>query len=304
MSIWKPGPGEVLLARVPLTFSTGAAMRVRGMRWFRDIERNDIQHELAGWPEGPVYAARSTGDTVARNTLKGAAMAVGVAILGVLTSQGGSTPGGPSEEGSDTSDDRGDEVEDFPVMWAAPGTVARTLPWQLDPGRSSAKRYRTHAVITDRRLVIVGFPYVKHNDRLIDDERLWEIPRSTIAEVVPRDFKDGQDVKIVFADGSWCRLSSIKRMRLIRHLDKDVQFIPLDTLTPAQRNTVERFAAAQPPDAQAPLVSQNACGCFRVHVVAPSTVHAFFGDSELSTVMDAQGTELPLTEYHPEDFPS
>lgn len=304
MSVWQPDPGEVLLARVPVAFATGAAMRVRGMRWFRDTERNDIQQELVGWPEGPVYTARSTEDTVARNTLKGAAMAVGVAILGVLTSQGGSTPGGPSEEGSDTSDDRADEVEDFPVMWAAPGTVARTLPWQLDPGRSTDKHYRTHAVITDRRLVIVGFPYVKNNDRLIADELLWENERSVIGEVVPRDFKDGRDVKIVFADGSWCRFSSIKRKRLIRHLDKDVRFIPLDALTPGQRSTVERFVAAQPPDAQPPLVSQNACGCFRVHVVAPSTIHAFFGDSELSTVMDAQGTELPLTEYHPEDFPS
>jgi hypothetical protein len=41
MNVWKPAPEETLLARVPVTFATGAAMRVRGRRWFRDAERND-----------------------------------------------------------------------------------------------------------------------------------------------------------------------------------------------------------------------------------------------------------------------
>lgn len=61
MTIWQPEPGETLLGRAPMTFATGAAMRVKGMRWFRDTERNDIQGELPGWPEGPVYTTRSTG---------------------------------------------------------------------------------------------------------------------------------------------------------------------------------------------------------------------------------------------------
>ncbi|WP_307624656.1 hypothetical protein [Streptomyces turgidiscabies] len=128
-------------------------MRVSGMRWFRDQDGHDIQGELVGWPAGPTYTAHSTSGTIARNTVKGVAIAAGVAVLAFLSAHGGNLSGYMgSEGGSDTSDDHADEVDDFPVMWAARGTVARTLPWQLDPGRSSERRYRTHAVVTDRRL--------------------------------------------------------------------------------------------------------------------------------------------------------
>lgn len=302
MNVWQPEAGETLIARAPVTFATGAATRVKGMRWFRDTGRNDIQSELAGWPEGPTYAARSTGDTVARNTVKGAAIAVGVAVMGLLSSQSGSVGPGHSDKGSDTSQDHPDEVEDFPVMWAAPGTIARTLPWQLDPGRCDQKSYRTHAVITDRRLIIVGFPYVKGKESVIDDELLWETPRSTIERVELREFKIGNDAKIIFTDGSWCRVSSIVRERLTRYLIEPLAFIPLDSLTPAQRNTAEAFAAAQAPDAQPPLVKQNPCGCFRIEVLAASRTNASFGHSGLNTVMNADGRELKLTERHPEDL--
>jgi hypothetical protein len=61
--------------------------------------------------------------------------------------------------------------------------LARTLPWQLDPARSDEKHYRTHAIITDRRLVIVGLLYHKKDGSLIEDEPLWEIPRTHISEV-------------------------------------------------------------------------------------------------------------------------
>jgi hypothetical protein len=302
MSVWWPDAGETLIARAPVTFATGAATKVKGMRWFRDTQRNDIQNELDGWPEGPEYTARSAGSTTGRNTVKGAAMAVGVAVMGLLSSQSGSVGPGRSDKGSDTPDDRADEVDDFPVMLAAPGTVARTLPWQLDPARSSQDQYRTHAVVTDQRLVIVGFPYIKGEERRIADEVLWETPRSGIGRVELRDFKLGNDAKIAFTDGSWIRVSSIKRERLTRYLIEPLDFIPLASLTQAQRNTAERFAAAQAPDAQPPLVKGNPCGCFRVEVVAPSTVHASFGHSGLNTVMDPNGTELRLTEYHQEDF--
>ncbi|MFC9848381.1 hypothetical protein ACFWFF_00450 [Streptomyces sp. NPDC060223] len=303
MSVWQPESDEKVIARAPVTFATGEAMRVSGMRWFRDTQRNDIQDELAGWPKGPTYTARSTGSTVARNTVKGTAIAAGLAVLGFLSFHGGNIGGTPgTERGSKTSLDRADEIDDFPVMWAAPGTIARTLPWQLDPGRSSEKHYRTHAVITDRRLVIVGFPYVKGNYSQVDDEFLWEASRSTIERVELRDFKIGQDSKVVFTDGSWCRLAGVNRERFTRYLIEPLDFIPLDSLTPAQRNTAESFAAAQAPDAQPPLVKRNACGCLRVEVVAPSTIHAFFGYSSLNTVMDENGTELKYTDRHPEDL--
>ncbi|MEU3145469.1 hypothetical protein [Streptomyces sp. NPDC006999] len=303
MNVWQPKPDEILLARAPITFATGEATRVKGMRWFRDTERRDIQHELTGWPPGPVYTAHSRGGTTARNTVKGTVMAAGAVIIGFLSSHGGNISGTPSSNvGTDTSDDQADEVNDFPVMWADPGTVARALPWQLDPARSPAKHYRTHAIVTDQRIVVVGFPYIKEDDRLIRDELLWEVPRSLIANVELRNFKVGHDAKIVFTDGSWCRVSSANRERLTRYLIEPLDFIPLETLTLAQRNTAESFAASQAPDAQPPLVKRNTCGCLRIEILAPSTVHAFFGHSGLNTVMDAHGTELRLSEYHPQDF--
>ncbi|MFD4522686.1 hypothetical protein ACFWP7_01845 [Streptomyces sp. NPDC058470] len=303
MSVWQPESDETFIARAPVAFATGEAMRVGGMRWFRDPQRNDIQDELAGWPTGPTYTARSTGDTVARNTVKGVAIAAVVAVMGFLSAHGGNVGGDMSSDpGTRKSNDPADEVDDFPVMWAAPDTIARTLPWQLDPGRSSEKRYRTHAVVTDRRLVIVGFPYVKNSHSPIGDEFLWETPRSSIERIELRDFKLKHDAKIFFTDGSWCRLGSFRRERFTRYLIEPLDFIPLSTLTPAQRNTAETFAAAQAPDAQPPLVKRNLCGCFRIEVLAPSKVDALFGHSGLNTVMDPQGTELKLTEYHTEDF--
>ena len=115
MSIWQPEADETLIARAPVTFATGEATPVSGMRWFRDTQRNDIQDELAGWPAGPTYTARSTGDTAARNTAKGALAVVGVAIKGFLSSHGGSIGGTPglAGNGTDTSHDHADEVNDL-----------------------------------------------------------------------------------------------------------------------------------------------------------------------------------------------
>ncbi|PGH51287.1 hypothetical protein [Streptomyces sp. Ru87] len=304
MHIWQPEPDETLLARTPVTFATGAAMRVKGMRWFRDTGRRDIQGELPGWPEGRDYTAHSSGNAAGRTFLKGGLMAGATIVWGVLSSQGGSVGGGSGpDRGSDRSDDPEDEVHDFPVMWAAPGTLARTLPWQLDPGRTDAKRYTTHAVVTDRRLLVVGLPV--HKDRnLIYDEVLWETPRSTIASVERRDFKDGVDAKVIFTDGSWCRLRAQWRIKFTWYLTGDAQLVPFDVLTPSQQQTARTFAATQPPDAAPPIVSRNSCGCYRVHVVRPNAVDSFFGLSEHDTVMDAQGTELDGQQYHPEDFTS
>ena len=304
MNIWQPEPGETLLGRAPMAFATGAAMRVKGMRWFRDTERNDIQNELPDWPEGAMYTPRSTGDAVAKSTVKGAAMALGVAVMGVLSSAGGNVSGssGP-DSGKDTPDDRENEVEDFPVMWAAPGTVARTLPWQLDPGRSDEKHYRTHAIITDRRLIIVGLPCHKKDDKLIEDEVLWETPRSNISRVEHRDFKDGNDIKIVFSDASWCRLSSIRRQKVTRYLIHPLELVPLDALTPAQRSAVENFVAtAHAPGLGTPVVTRRPSGHYRVEVPVPSELSSFFGSGSRSMLMDSHGIEVPPMDVHPEDF--
>ncbi|MFI7020733.1 hypothetical protein [Streptomyces sp. NPDC050164] len=302
MNVWQPAAGETLLARVPVTFASGAAMRVRGRRWFRDTERNDIQRELDGWPEGPTHAARSMGGAVTGSALRGTALTVGVLFMAFLSAFGGNLSGPSSRSGSGSSDDPADEVEDFPVMWAAPGTIARTLPWQLDPARSKQKHYRTHLIVTDSRLVIVGMPFSERDYKRVDDTVLWETPRAAIGSIERRDFKDGDDVKVIFTDGSWCRLRTSGRDRLMRYLVDRLDFVPLDSLTPAQRETAETFASAHAPDAGPPVVTRSECGCFRVEVLAPSTTNAFFGHSTRDMVMDVDGNTVDLSQYHLEDW--
>ncbi|MBT2874245.1 hypothetical protein AB0900_00615 [Streptomyces cellulosae] len=303
MELWQPEPDETLVARAPISFATGAAAPVNGKRWFRDTARNDVQNELEGWPSGPAYEASSPTASAARQIFRGAVVATGMAIGTFLSMHGGRINGTPgSSPGTDTPEDRADEVDDFPVMWADPGTVARTLPWQLDPARARAAGHRTHAVITDRRLVIVGFDYVKGAHDFIHDDLLWEVPRTAIERVELRNFKSGLDAKIVFTDDSWCRVSSRARERLTRYLIEPLDFIPLRSLSPAQRKTAEEFAARQGPDAQAPLVKRNPCGCFRIEVLAPSKTDVRFGHPGLNSLMDSYGREIPITEYHSQDF--
>lgn len=304
MHIWQPEPGETLLARANVTFATGAATRVKGMRWFRDIERNDIQGELPGWPEGPVYTPRSTGTSLARKTGKGGLMALGGAVMAVLSSAGGNLSGSAfSDSGSDAPDDPADEVEDFPVMWAAPGTLARTLPWQLDPGRSDDERYRTHAIVTDQRLVVVGLPFHKKDLARIADEVLWETPRSAISAVEPRDFKHGRDVRLTFTDGSWCRLRLLSRDRFLRQLIRIPDLIPLDSLTQGQRDAVDDFlATARAADLSDPFVTRLPCGRFRVESLVPSELSSFFGANSRDLLMNADGSEVEPADVHPDDF--
>ncbi|MFJ8793271.1 hypothetical protein [Streptomyces sp. NPDC102462] len=303
MNIWQPEPGEMLLGRAPVTFATGAAMRVRGMRWFRDTERNDIQDELPGWPEGPSFTARSTGSTVGLKTLKGAAIVVGATFMAVLSAAGGNIATPSSDSGSDRPDEPSNEVEDFPVMWAAPGTVARTLPWQLDPGRTDQKHQRTHAIVTDRRLVIVSLPYNKKSVEAIDDEVLWECARTDISGIELKDFKDGNDFKVTFVDGSWCRLRAFGRRKLTRYLEHTPNLLPLDSLTPQQRAAVLEFAAnVEMPDSVSPIITRNTCGHYNVDILLPRRFTSAFGASEESLVMDDDGREVDPREYHPEDL--
>ncbi|MDN0193577.1 hypothetical protein [Streptomyces sp. S.PNR 29] len=303
MNIWQPEPGETLLARAPITFATGAATRVRGMRWFRDTDRSDIQHELPGWPEGPSFTARSTGGVVAEKSLKGAATAVGVAVMAFLSSAGGNISTPSDDAGSDTPDDPADEVEDFPVIWAAPGTIARTLPWQLDPGRFDQKHHRTHAIVTDRRLVIVCLPFDKKQFEAIDDEVLWQCARTDIDGIELKDFKDGTDFKVIFVDGSWCRLSCKWRRKLTRYLVEPPELLSLESLSPAQRATVSNYAEkVQMPSSTSPIITRNSCGHYNVDILLPSRFTSAFGASETSLVMDSDGQEVDVEEYHPEDF--
>ncbi|WBB64202.1 hypothetical protein O7599_17555 [Streptomyces sp. WMMC500] len=238
MAAWEPRTGETLLSRGAAEFATGMAAPVSGKRWFRDTERRDIQHELLGWPEGPTYTVRSRADQSTRRTARGVGVvshAVVAFAAGALGAVG--TPfGAPESRGK--SEDPENEVDDFPVVWGQAGAIARTLPWQLDPARRPGN-YRSHAIVTDVRLVVVGFP----DDDTSRDELLWEADRSVIAQVERKKFSTGQrNFTIAFTDGSWCRLHSYDDDAVnsfLRHLSSD--FLPLDQLTPAQRNAIDAY---------------------------------------------------------------
>jgi hypothetical protein len=216
------------------------AAPVSGMRWFRDTERRDIQYELPGWPEGPTYAVRSRADRNVRSTARKASVfshTLVVLTAGVLGAVG-SPFGEPRIRGK--SEDPENEVDDFPVMWAQEGGIARTLPWQLDPARRRAN-YRTHLIITDVRLVVVGFPDADTSC----DEPLWEADRSVVAQVERKNFSKGRrNFTITFTDGSWGRFhTDIENAldRILRHLSSTL--LPADQLTPPQRNAIETYLA-------------------------------------------------------------
>ncbi|MGW1619861.1 hypothetical protein [Streptomyces sp. NPDC002172] len=212
---WQPPDGEELVARAPVSFATGAADRVKGRRWFRDPERHDIQGELPGWPTGPAYRLRSRIGFVVRAVL-GVAFLLGVLAVAVIFD--GNVPSGSGPNGSGSlgrSEDPENEETDFPVLWAAPGTIARTLPWELDPARRPDTDV-THLVLTDRRLLVLGG---LQDPREPWEEVLWETDLSTVATVERRPFSvGGRDFRITFTDGSWCRLTSLAGEPLVGRL--------------------------------------------------------------------------------------
>lgn len=207
---WSPEPDETLVHRGPVRFASGRAEKVAGMRWFRDETGRDIAAELPGWPEGPRYSPHSDATARRNKVLGGAIAGVVTVVAGVIeavTTAGGDVASGDGA----TPTDHAAEVDDFPVMVAPAGSIARTLPHQLDPDRRG-KLYRTEWVVTDRRMVILG------TDRSAEAEAdagpepadvLWEGPRALLGSVVKNGYgTDGADLTLGFADGSWVRLQA------------------------------------------------------------------------------------------------
>lgn len=260
MATWQPDPGETCMARVPGSFATGVATPVAGMRWFRDTERNDIQNELPGWPEGPTFTRRTKGDSQVRAAGGFGLRALVALIMGAIAGGVGDISHQPGRV-----EDRENEVDDFPVMWAGPGSLARTLPWQLDPGRCPAD-YRTHIIITDRRLLVVGFA----DDDTTEDELLWETKRSDIAEVERRTYsRVGAEVKITFNDGSWCRFAPPtlnEYWALVRYLVYPTELLAPERLTPGLRQAVQDLSAEYSAPGAA-VVTRRSSGNFTVEVV-------------------------------------
>lgn len=201
---WYPPHGEALIMRVNVSFATGLAPKVAGMRSFRDAERRDIEGELtaAGWPSGPGFAVR---DGIGRAGVR----ALDVALLGIprllnMAANAGAPSGAPfgDPQSPGSPQEPENEVEDFPVVWAAPGTTARTLPWQLDPARRP-KGYRTEMVLTDLRLVVLG---VEASAGLAPARELWDLPRAGVAGAERMPYSEGgSDARVRFTDGSWTR---------------------------------------------------------------------------------------------------
>ncbi|MET7390040.1 hypothetical protein ACFYPT_38140 [Streptomyces sp. NPDC005529] len=289
MAIWQPLPGETSLARTPGCFATGTATAVAGMRWFRDTDRNDIQGELPGWPDGPVFTILSTSQRRAHAAGTFGMRAIALAVLAAVEVVGAAGSFGSSPNGPGRTHDHENEVADFPVMWAAPATLARTLPWQLDPSRCP-ERYRTHIVVTDRRVLVIGFP----DNNLTQDEVLWETSRENIADVGRRTYsRVGAEAVITFVDGSWCRLAPPETNRhweVVRHLAYSSKLIKPEALTPGQKQAVAVFESEQP--SYGTVVTLRASGNFTVEVQSDPVPDAREGADPLVRAMGPNGESV------------
>jgi hypothetical protein len=275
--------------RANVAFATGLAPRVAGLRSFRDTERRDIEAELSGWPPGPGFTPRGKAD-------RAGVRALDIALLGIprlinmianIPAPSGTLVGEPHSPGK--AQDPENEVEDFPVMWAAEGTVARTLPWQLDPARRP-KRYRTELVLTDQRLIVLG---VDAAAGLAPADELWQTLRDAVATMEHLAYPDkGSDVRVRFTDGSWTRWEVGNAAKLVSRFRGERQSVTEDGLTPQQR---ERVAALV---ADPPLSVSRSVGTV-LPVTEPPSLERFPDGTvavELRVPL-SNGTEQTLTRY-------
>jgi hypothetical protein len=199
---WYPESDETLVHRGRVSFATGRAEKVAGMRWFRDETGRDLGAELPGWPEGPVYTPRSDATARTNKAVWGIGKAVVVVAAMAINAVSNANPDVDLGDGARPTDPAR-EAEDFPVLVAAAGTLARTLPYQLDPDRRG-KLYTTELAVTDRRLVVLW----TNVGAGVAPVLLWEAPRDVLDTVVKHAFgSTGSDVSFVFTDGSRARLA-------------------------------------------------------------------------------------------------
>lgn len=265
---WYPDADENLLLRTAARFATGLNPAVAGSRWFRDPERHDIQTELPGWPPGPAYTLNTTGDRAAQRT--GRALVVGIPLIANLIANLGGAAGTPFGDVPvrGKPEDRANEVDDFPVLWAAPHALARKAPWQLDPARRP-KGYTTDLALTTRRLLFLG----TRTGTLDKADVLAEFPRESIAGARQMTYSEIEaDVRLTFTDDSWIRLfagNPDSAKRLTQLLSGTAQAIPETALTPGQRHRVARFLADLPPNAQPPTFTKLRSGVVMVESRVP-----------------------------------
>ncbi|MCW8379538.1 hypothetical protein [Streptomyces justiciae] len=270
---WSPAADEELLFRITVKFATGVAPAVAGSRWFRDPQRNDIQDELNGWPAGPVFTPHTTGDQAARRTGRGLLGAVQV-IANLVANVGGAA-GSPfgSAAGGEKPEEPENEVHDFPVMWAPPSTLARTVPWQLDPGRQP-DGYSTDLVLTTRRLLFLGVRGGNLAEEEPAEEELAAFSREAISGAQKMKFsRAGADVRITFSDQSWIRLFTGNpncAERITGILSGSEQAVPESMLTEGQRRRVTQFISGHHDATQRPVYIKLNSGIVFVEAYVPS----------------------------------
>jgi hypothetical protein len=219
-------------------FASGVATGVYGRRSFRDFSRRDITRELPGWPDGPQFEVRSEQEQKSLKKKHGLLAGVGFIVElatdilgGANMSTGPAIPDPPQEPEN--------EVDDFPVMWADPGTWARTVPWQLDPARRP-KDHHVQIILTDRRLVFLGGPKGAEGT-----EFLHTIPRECVVKGEQMIYSPSKgDLRVTFFDGSWIRLATYSggtAHRIADHLNGHVTTLRETDISPAQRAGADRY---------------------------------------------------------------
>ncbi|MBO4258014.1 hypothetical protein [Streptomyces griseorubiginosus] len=229
--------------RANVVFATGLAPRVAGLRSFRDTERRDIEAELTGWPPAPGFTPRGKADQAGVRALDIALLGIPrlINMIGNIHVPSGRLVDEPGSPGKPQEPEN--EVDDFPVMWAAEGTIARTLPWQLDPARQPRK-YRTELVLTDRRLIILG---VDASAGLAPADELWQVPRASVTAIDQMAYPaNGSDVRVRFTDGSWTRWKVGNAAKLVGQFRGERERVTEAALTPQQRERVAELVADPP----------------------------------------------------------
>ncbi|MEU1318079.1 hypothetical protein [Streptomyces tibetensis] len=100
--------------RYRVEFATGTAASVAKRRSYRDLERNDIEQDLPDWPTRPAFEVRGFFGKLGVHVLT-ATTGLLMLPLYILADALGS-PASPETRGE--LEDRENEVDDFPVMWA------------------------------------------------------------------------------------------------------------------------------------------------------------------------------------------
>ncbi|MFH9009630.1 hypothetical protein ACH4E5_41205 [Streptomyces afghaniensis] len=202
--------------RYRVEFASGTAASVANRRSFRDHERNDIEPDLPGWPPGRTFAVRGFFGKLGRHVRT---VVTGLLMLPLyIIADALGSPASPEKRGK--LEERENEVDDFPVMWAGGGETARTLPWQLDPSRRPWRMVTEIELTESDGLVrILSYENTARGSRFVSwgggekvpgsEAVLWSVPRKDIAgaEIKPFSLAES-DFKISFRDGSWARLTS------------------------------------------------------------------------------------------------